>query len=1540
MKKIIMMMLAVVLVLANMPITFAAEPEANFEVADVTGGVSITGYTGSATEVEIPATINSKPVVMIGEIAFKSENLTSVTIPASVTEIGQRAFQLNKLTSVEIPAGVTKIGDSAFSNNALTAVEIPAGVTRIGFNTFSANKLTSIEIPNGVTVIGTDAFESNLLTSVELPDTLTSVGYNAFKSNRLRSVTIPDNVTYIGEKAFLNNPLELITFKGSPEIGNEAFSASYTGLVGWYTDSNLSEDKKIVWNGITVPTGKVLYGKRTPNPPTGISAVAGDSQATISFTAPTHEDHNKATSFTVSVFKDNVEQIGLKTTGTGSPITVTNLTNYTDYTFKVIASNRTGASTASAASSPVTPRLYDVVEDANGVTITNYLGTETVIVIPATLDNKTITAIGEGALANHNLKSVTIPSSVTTIADEAFYDNRLEHVIFEGSPTIGISAFDTTKFPEFVGWYTNETLVAAWDGTSVPTGGALYAMRKPNPPSNVNTEVRDREIKVAFTGPTHTGGNAVTGYTVKVLVDGTENSNLVTAGPASPITVTGLTHDTEYTFKVIATNKAGNSVESSASEAVKAVVIFDTIDNIDGTVTITKYNGTDTVVEIPSTIDGKKVTVIGESAFYNKQLTAVTIPGSVTLIEDHAFSHNNLTNVTIPDAVTTIGESAFSNNKLTSVTIPGSVVTVGINAFTDNLLEQITFGGTPNLGTSAFLAGSSYMEFQEWYTDPEFKSESVWDGTLVPDGKVLYGKRTPNPPNEVSAVAGLSEATVSFTGPTHIGGNVVTGYSVKVYVDGIEQINLQATGITSPITVTGLTNGTAYTFKVVATNPAGDSVDSEATITPVIPRPLYDITDHGNDTVTITGYNGSETDIVIPNQIDGKSVIGIGDTALQNKSLTSVTIPDSVTSIGSYAFQGNSLTIVTIPANVITIGSYAFQDNFLTSVTIPASVTSISSYAFADNQLELITFEGTLTTIGSFAFDTTNFPEFVEWYTDESLETVWVGPSLPVGGKLYGARTPNPPKGVSVIAGDGQATVTFTGPTHEDHNRVESYKVKVYDANGTEIPELNKTGTASPITVTGLDNNTAYTFRVIATNGSGDSGQSHTSESVTPVKPIINASGSNGGSLNPAINPNDAVVNGPNKTITPTDNKVVTHAKVTTSFEKDKAGAETTIVKLDKVELNDLLAGNKETKAIVMHVNTNNGNAKAVLQVRDVENTAANNKDNVFIIKANGAEYSIPATLVNSPDVAMELGISKEAAQDAEVEVTIVERPASVVQVGNSKLAANVIEFTLHVRSGDKRIELNYFGNSYINRAIDLNESIIPAEAVGVVIHADGSIAPVPTQFIMVDGKQAAVLKRNSNSLYTVVSNKTNFTDITTHWAQNDILLLGHKLIINGYEDGSFKPNGSITRGEFVTIIARSLGFSPTDTGINPFMDVNDRDWYAGALKAISTYKLVNGFSDGTFRANEQITRQDATVILSSIITFLELNQTTEKTAKTFKDVDEIFVYARDAVETVSKLKIINGYSDNSFKPTSPITRGEAVSMITKLLEGASFISQ
>ena len=175
----------------------------------------------------------------IGDYAFSyCSELTSVTIPDSVTSIGYSAFRnCSGLINVIIGNGVESIGQNAFYNcNKLTSVTIPDSVTSIDDEVFrDCSGLTSATIGNGVTSIGDGAFDGcSGLTSVTIGNSVTSIGTKAFYDcSGLTSVTIPDSVTSIGNWAFSGcRSLTSITMlpTNPPTLGSDAIPLNVTTI--------------------------------------------------------------------------------------------------------------------------------------------------------------------------------------------------------------------------------------------------------------------------------------------------------------------------------------------------------------------------------------------------------------------------------------------------------------------------------------------------------------------------------------------------------------------------------------------------------------------------------------------------------------------------------------------------------------------------------------------------------------------------------------------------------------------------------------------------------------------------------------------------------------------------------------------------------------------------------------------------------------------------------------------------------------------------------------------------------------------------------------------------------------------------------------------------------------------------------------------------------------------------------------------------------------------------------------------------------------
>jgi hypothetical protein len=192
--------------------------------------VTIVNYTGPGGDVTIPGVIAGLPVTSIGEKSFEGADLTSVTIPDSVTSIGIWAFySCSSLTSVTIPGSVTSIGDWAFDYcTSLPSVTIPEGVTSIGDWAFAdCTGLAGVTISDSVTNIGDSAFfQCESLANLIIPDGVTSIGVTAFYNcTSLGSASIPGSVTTVGSQSFQScTSLTNVTMAyGVTNIGESAF---------------------------------------------------------------------------------------------------------------------------------------------------------------------------------------------------------------------------------------------------------------------------------------------------------------------------------------------------------------------------------------------------------------------------------------------------------------------------------------------------------------------------------------------------------------------------------------------------------------------------------------------------------------------------------------------------------------------------------------------------------------------------------------------------------------------------------------------------------------------------------------------------------------------------------------------------------------------------------------------------------------------------------------------------------------------------------------------------------------------------------------------------------------------------------------------------------------------------------------------------------------------------------------------------------------------------------------------------------------------
>ena len=500
---------------------------------------------------------------------------------------------------------------------------------------------------------------------------------------------------------------------------------------------------------------------------------------------------------------------------------------------------------------------------------------------------------------------------------------------------------------------------------------------------------------------------------------------------------------------------------------------FTTEDNSDDTVTITRYSGVSTSLEIPSEIDGKTVTAIGADAFAGAPLSSVTIPETVTAIGAGAFQGTDLTWVKVPASVAEIGEKAFGYDAdgqpivdFTLCVAPGSTAEAYAKA-NNFALEYFTESGLRYEILTDAETGDQYASIITYDgTDPQlvipetlqdvpvteigyraFLENAVITGVTLPSTLKKIGDRAFMFTNvgDIDLPAGLEiiEEGAFAQMPNLTAINIPGGVKELPYMvfyndvnlasvtlnEGLEKIGSDVfsscSGLKSlilPDTVKELGENTFQNCTSLA------SINFPAGLT-YIPYACFD--------------NAGLTTLTIP-----ENIVSIGGGAFGRcAKLTSVTLPASLTAlgeqfgagvfngcsaltevnfaengkltmIGAFTFNGcTSLTQITIPETVTSIEYCAFSESGLTSVDIPASVEKIAGQAFyLCNSLKTITLHEGLISVDSMAF--TGCTSVKEISLPRSLTTI--------GNNAFGyANWSNKVEGFTIHGYAGTAAETY-----------------------------------------------------------------------------------------------------------------------------------------------------------------------------------------------------------------------------------------------------------------------------------------------------------------------------------------------------------------------------------------------------------------------------------------------------------------------------------------------------------------------------------
>src|SRR5690606_12283162 len=174
------------------------------------------------------------------------------------------------------------------------------------------------------------------------------------------------------------------------------------------------------------------------------------------------------------------------------------------------------------------------------------------------------------------------------------------------------------------------------------------------------------------------------------------------------------------------------------------------------------------------------------------------------------------------------------------------------------------------------------------------------------------------------------------------------------------------------------------------------------------------------------------------------------------------------------------------------------------------------------------------------------------------------------------------------------------------------------------------------------------------------------------------------------------------------------------------------------------------------------------------------------------------------------------------------------------------------------------------------------------------------------------------------------FPDAEGHWAVRAITLLAMLDAIRGYEDGTFRPDRTVTRAEVASMLARLLPFPADPQGSGGWPADIAGHWAQAAIRRLIGLGLMSGYPDGTFRPDAPMTREEMVSVLTRL---LDGDAWRQEGRGGFADEADISAYAKEAVETAAAAGIVSGYPDGTFRPKGRITRAETASILLALLK-------
>ncbi|WP_138755163.1 S-layer homology domain-containing protein [Paenibacillus sinopodophylli] len=1184
------------------------------------------------------------------------------------------------------------------------------------------------------------------------------------------------------------------------------------------------------------------------------------------------------------------------------------------YLYQVVAS---GAAAPDAISNQATltvivpvSNFMKTVHDANSAAFTWNAanGASNIVIQQSPAGANTWTTATTGAIATN-----ATTATVTGLNPATAYDFRL--VVTGGANAGNSNTVTVTTNTAPVTNFTNTNKSAStanftWSGV---TGASTIVIQQSPVGANTWSTATTGVIATNATTATVSGLNAAVAYDFRLVVTGGSN-----AGSSNVATVT--TNSTPITSFAI-DSKSGTTAgfSWSAASGASSIIIEQSpagagtwTTATTGAIATSATTATVTGLSPATAYDFRLVVTGGANAGNSNEVTVTTDPAPIS-----SFTNTSKTGTT---AVFTWSAASGA----TGVTIEQSPA--GANTW-----ATATTGAIATNATTATVTGLDAI--------------TSYDFRLVVTGGANAGNSNVETVT-TSTIPVTSFANTSKTGTTAVfTWSVVsgaTGISVEQSPAGAGTWTIATTGAISTnvttATVTGLAVITGYDFRLVVTGGANAGNSNVETVTTSsVPVASFANTSKSGTTAVFTwsAVSGA-TGIIVEQSPAGAGTWTTATTGVIATSATIATV-NGLDAVTGYDFRlvvtgganaGNS-NVETVTTSTIPVTSFANTSKTgttavftwsavsgATGITVEQSPAGAGTWTTATTGA-IATSATTATVTELEAAESYDFRLVVTGGTDEGdSNTVTVTTNaVPLTSFADTSKTS------SIVTFAWSAAIGATNIVIEQ------------SPIGTNTWTTATTGTiatnATSATATGLSASTGYDFRLVITGGANE-GISNVRSVVTAAANVTSSTPST-----PAISETgiEVLVNGK------VENAGIA---VTTTVN----GQQVVNVKVDQARLEKRLAEEGQLAIITFPLPMQSDvfdvelNGQMIMSLKGKEATIVIQNDQ-FTYTLPASQINIQELSdklgkeISLNDIKVNIGI----AEPLEGTLNVV---ASSAEKGGFVLAAPSLNFTVHVQYGNDLIELTQF-DVYIERTIAIPDGVDPNKiTTGIVVESDGTVRHVPTRVVEKEKKYYARVNSLTNSTYSIIWNPITFKDVEQHWSKDAVNDMGSRLVISGVGNELFNPNQDITRAEFAAIIVRGLGLKQ-EQGTGSFSDVKAADWYSGYIQTAYEFGLINGFEDGTFRPMDKISREQAMAIVSKAMKLTGLSDKlptvgSEIALHSYVDESLISAWALESVQDSLQAGIITGRSETKLAPKEHMTRAEVAAMIQRLLTKSDLI--